>query len=163
MKTQVRGDENLYICIMEATPIRLLLADDDEDDRMFFEDALEGLPVKPLLNTVSDGEQLIKLLTNESTILPDVLFLDLNMPRKNGFECLTEIKCHDRLKSLQVIIYSTSLDREVVNLLYEKGAHCYVRKPGDFYSLKKVIHEAIIAVLQNNKSQRVKENFVIQI
>jgi CheY-like chemotaxis protein len=152
-----------YICNMEAPPIRLLLADDDADDRMFFKDALEELPVSSLLNSVNNGDQLMKLLKNESTTLPDILFLDLNMPRKTGFECLDEIKRNEKLKSLQVIIYSTSLDHEVVNLLYEKGAHRYIRKPGDFSSLKKVIHEAIITVLQNSKSQSGKENFVIQI
>ena len=108
---------------MEAPPIRLLLADDDEDDRMFFKDALEELPVKSLLNTVNDGEQLIKLLTSETAVLPDLLFLDLNMPRKTGLECLDEIKRNEKLRSLPVIIYSTSLNKEVVDMLYEKGAH----------------------------------------
>ena len=148
---------------MERPPVRLLLADDDADDRMFFKDALEELPVKSLLNTVNDGEQLINLLTSESAVLPDLLFLDLNMPRKTGFECLDEIKRNEKLRSLPVIIYSTSLNKEVVDLLYEKGAHRYIRKPGDFSSLKKVIHEAIIDFLQNIKTQPGKENFVIQI
>jgi len=148
---------------MEVPPIQLLLADDDADDRLFFKDALEELPVNSSLNSVNNGDQLMKLLTNESTTLPDILFLDLNMPRKTGFECLDEIKRNEKLKSLPVIIYSTSLDHKVVNLLYEKGAHRYIRKPGDFDNLKNVIHKAIIAVLQNSKSQPSEENFVIQV
>ena len=148
---------------MKTTPVRILLADDDEDDRMFFREALEELPAHTLLTTVNDGDQLIKFLTKESTILPELLFLDLNMPRKTGFECLTEIKCNEKLKSLQVIIYSTSLNHEVVDLLYEKGAHRYIRKPGNFSDLKKVINEAIIDVSKISQAQYGKENFVIQI
>jgi|SRR5688572_31861025 len=153
--------EKLYN--MNPTLIQLLLADDDADDRMFFKEALDELPVHSSLRTVDDGDQLMKLLTNESTILPDILFLDLNMPRKSGFECLTEIKTNEKLKSLKVIIYSTSFDPGMVNSLYENGAHLYVCKPGDFNNLKKVIHEAIKTATQGNSLQTSKEYFVIQI
>ena len=148
---------------MNNNKMNILLADDDIDHCNFFKEALESLPMTTHLTIVNDGEELMNYLDENIIHLPHVLFLDVNMPRKNGFECLTEIKRNEKLKSLQVIIYSTSLNHEVVDLLYEKGARYYVRKPGDFYSLKKVIHEAIIATLQNNKSQPVKENFVIQI
>ena len=148
---------------MNTNLIQLLLADDDADDRMFFKEALDELPVNSNLRTVDDGDQLMKLLTHESTILPDILFLDLNMPRKSGFECLTEIKSIEKLKSLKVIIYSTSFDPDMVDYLYENGAHLYICKPGDFSNLKKVIHEAILAASQKNNSQTSKEYFVIQI
>src|SRR6187551_1938729 len=103
----------------------LLLADDDIDDCAFFKDALEELPVSATPLTVNDGVQLMNLLSAKSDNLPDILFLDLNMPRKSGFECLSEIKSIDKLKDLPVIIFSTSLGTEVVDLLYQKGAHYY--------------------------------------
>ena len=77
---------------MKLKQMFILLADDDTDDCIFFKEALDELLLPTKLMTVHDGEQLMHLLANESTELPDVLFLDLNMPRKNGFECLEEIK-----------------------------------------------------------------------
>ncbi len=125
---------------MNNLKYNLLLADDDEDDCAFFKDALDELVFSVDLTTVNDGVQLMNFLSeNPSSDLPDILFLDLNMPRKSGFECLTEIKKIDKLKHLPVIIFSTSLDMNIVDLMYEKGATHYIQKPGEFSKLKKVI------------------------
>lgn len=83
---------------MNFKQLNILLADDDSDDCLFFKEALRELLLSTNLTTVHDGEQLMQLLTNETNVLPHVLFLDLNMPRKNGFECLTEIKLSKKLK-----------------------------------------------------------------
>ena len=88
----------------QHTSFNLLLADDDEDDRIFFNEALQELPIDTSLNTVNDGQQLMNLLTSISTTLPDIIFLDLNMPLKTGYECLKEIKLNEKLKCLPVII-----------------------------------------------------------
>ena len=142
--------------------INLLLADDDIDDCLFFQEALDELTILANLNTVNDGVQLMELLSNQPYNLPDILFLDLNMPRKSGFECLTELKLHTVFNVIPVVIFSTSLDPEVVNNLYNNGAHYFIRKPGDFNILKKVIHEATIR-LELNKAQRPERiNFIIQ-
>jgi CheY-like chemotaxis protein len=148
---------------MDIASFNLLLADDDEDDCMFFKEALEELPVNSSLKTVKDGEQLMELLTTKPDKLPDILFLDINMPRKTGVECLSEIKRHEKLKQLPVIIYSTSLNHEVVDLLYESGAHWYIRKPGNFKKLKRIILEALTNTFQNNLQKPSKEKFVIQV
>lgn len=141
---------------------RLLLADDDLDDCLFFKEAIEELPIEATLDTVHDGVQLMNLLSAKPNNFPDALFLDLNMPRKSGIECLTEIKQIGELKSLPVIIFSTSLNIDVVNLLYEKGAHYYICKPGEFSALKKVIFEAVNLATQNNFSQPAREKFILQ-
>ena len=93
---------------MNLKQLNILLADDDTDDCIFFENALGELLLSTNLTTVHDGEQLMLLLTKNSTENFDVLFLDLNMPRKNGITCLDEIKHTDKLKSIPVIIFSTS-------------------------------------------------------
>jgi CheY-like chemotaxis protein len=133
--------------------VHLLLADDDLDDCLFFQEALEELTIVTNLTTVNDGVQLMDFLNAAATALPDALFLDLNMPRKSGFECLTELKGNESLKGIPVVIFSTSLDPEVVNTLYNNGAHYYIRKPGDFNILKRVIEEATSRI-DKNKSQR---------
>ena len=145
---------------MQAIKYDFLLADDDTDDCIFFKDALEDLPMEVTLTTVNDGVELMKRLTQPCK-LPDILFLDLNMPRKTGMECLSEIKGDKELSHVPVIIFSTSLDMKVVNLLYEKGAHFYIRKPGEFSTLKQIIHMAITLVITSNKKLPPKENFVL--
>ncbi|MGO4770387.1 response regulator [Flavobacterium sp. W22_SRS_FK3] len=140
----------------------LLLADDDEDDCIFFKEALDDLSAPVTLMTVNDGVELMDHLTVAVSDLPDLLFLDLNMPRKNGHECLTEIKKIDELKNLPVIIFSTSLDSEIVNTMYDKGALYYIRKPGDFYKLKQVIGNALKVICENNFKKPERENFILQ-
>lgn len=146
---------------MNTKPLHLLLADDDEDDCLFFNEALEELSMGTALQIVHDGVELMKYL-NALEQLPDVLFLDLNMPLKDGIACLCEIKQNDKLKTLPVVIISTSLDRAVVDALHEQGAHYYIRKPGNFTKLKDQIHTALIRITENN-SQPARENFLITV
>lgn len=148
---------------MNTYNYNLLLADDDEDDCDFFKEALDELVISTALVTVNDGEQLMKfLLKNSSDSLPDILFLDLNMPRKSGFECLNEIKRIEELKHLPVIIFSTSLNTDIVDLMYEKGAIHYIQKPGEFMQLKKVIENALNESTKNNFKQPQRDHFILQ-
>ena len=145
---------------MNKQHYNLLLADDDEDDCAFFKEALDELSLPVSLAVVNDGVQLMDYLSTNN--LPDMLFLDLNMPRKNGHECLKEIKEINELNSMPVIIFSTSLDTEIVDLMYQKGATYYIRKPGEFSKLKKVIGNAVDVVSENKLKQPVREHFVLQ-
>jgi CheY-like chemotaxis protein len=147
---------------MQNIKYNLLLADDDRDDCIFFRDALDDLPVEINLATVNDGVELMNFLRKNSPETPDLLFLDLNMPRKNGFECLTELKSNSQLKNIPVIIFSTSLDMQIADLLYEKGAHHYIRKPNNFLKLKKIINEALTLTSMNNYKQPGKDKFILQ-
>jgi CheY-like chemotaxis protein len=146
---------------MSLKQLNILLADDDTDDCIFFKEALGELLLSTNLTTVNDGEQLMKLLTNETNVLPDVLFLDLNMPRKNGFECLTEIKLSKKLKQLPVIVFSTSFEQEVVNQLYKNGAQYFIRKPSEFSQFKKIIQQSLALIMKEDISQPARENFVV--
>ncbi|GAB2515773.1 response regulator [Spirosoma aerophilum] len=128
---------------MSPNHLELLLADDDEDDCLFFKEALRELPVSMNLTTVNNGEELMALLKKDSPKLPYVLFLDLNMPRKSGFECLTEIKHDENLKRLPVVILSTSFEQIMADQLYEKGASSCFRKPADFSQLSRIIQQAL--------------------
>jgi CheY-like chemotaxis protein len=140
--------------------LNLVLADDDKDDRFFFEKILKELPIQTRLSTVDDGEKLMQYLAENHKKLPDVLFLDLNMPRKNGSECLEQIKADKRLKDLPVIIYSTSLHDDVADLLYEKGAHYYIQK-ADIIELKKVVHYALRLILEKKFERPGRDKFII--
>ena len=128
---------------MNLKPLNVLLADDDTDDCMFFKQALDQLSPSSHLTTVHDGNQLMNHLTENSEHLPHVLFLDINMPRKNGLECLSEIKQNKKLEDLPVVMFSTSNEWDTINMLFKSGAHVYIHKPSDFAQLKQVIHHAL--------------------
>lgn len=146
---------------MNNVPLKLLLADDDTDDCIFFKEALEELSVETELNTVNDGVQLMQYLLLNENRLPDVLYLDMNMPRKNGMECLKEIKSNQKLSHLPVIIFTTSLDSDIVKLLYEYGAQYYIRKPAEFPNLKKILLDSIQLIKEENKEQPAREKFIL--
>ena len=124
---------------MKQILLNLVLADDDIDDCIFFKEALEELSYVTALSTVNNGVALMRLLTEGTEPLPHAVYLDLNMPLKTGFECLVEIKQTEKLKDVPVIIFSTSFNPEVVENLREQGATYYIRKPGDFSDLKKIL------------------------
>lgn len=128
---------------MSVSPLRILLADDDHDDCSFFKKALSALLIVTELKIVNDGEELMKELNTPGYIFPDVLFLDLNMPRKTGLECLTEIKGDVKFKDLPVVIFSTSKDEVMMKKVFKAGVHIYIRKPGDFGQLKEIINNAL--------------------
>jgi CheY-like chemotaxis protein len=141
--------------------LNIFLADDDEADCLLFKEALEELPVTVKLTTVQDGEQLMELLAKKVKRLPDALFLDLNMPRKNGMASLGEIKRNSQLEKLPVIIFSTASEKAKVSQVYKDAAHYYIRKPAEFSELKKVIYNALALVAQENPLLPGKENFML--
>jgi CheY-like chemotaxis protein len=141
-------------------PLIVLLADDDKDDRFFFAKALESISIKTVLITVTDGERLLDHLLKNSEKLPDVLFLDLNMPRKNGSECLEEIKTNKKLLQLPVVIYSTSLNNNIADVLYQKGAHFYLRKTG-LNELTDLLENTLTSMIKNKFLRPEREDFIL--
>ncbi len=148
---------------MDIKQLSILLADDDTDDCYFVKEALNEFSLPTHLTAVHNGEELMQWLTNEVNELPDVLFLDLNMPRKNGFECLAEIRNNERLKQLPVIIYSTSFHREIAIMLYNNGANYYISKPSEISHLKKTVQDIVIRIAEEDISQPAIENFVLTV
>ena len=146
---------------MNKKKLNILLADDDIDDCNFFKDALAALSITTNLTVVHDGEELMKLLTNTAYEVPHILFLDINMPRKNGLECLAEIKLNNQLEEFPVVIFSTSYEKEVVNILYENGAKYFIRKPPEFKSFKKIILHILTLISDGNILPPTREEFVL--
>jgi len=139
----------------------LLLADDDTDDRLFFDDALKMVPVSSQLKIVEDGEKLMHYLITHAQQLPDVVFLDLNMPRKNGVECLNEIKSNHALKNLPVIIYSTSMHEGMADSLYNSGAHYYFQK-ATLAELETNLNSVLSLMKAKNFIRPTRANFVLK-
>ncbi len=148
---------------MNTQPIKILLADDDEDDRLFFQDAIEALPLKTSLKMVENGKELMDYLQLVEPSLPDVIFLDLNMPGKNGLEYLTEIRTNQRLKSISVAVYSTSSSEKDIEESFIRGANIYINKPNDFNDLKNVLKKVICTNWQYLNTSFNKESFLLNV
>ena len=137
----------------QNAPLNILLADDDIDDCKFFDKALSGIPIATHLTTVHDGEELMSYLFKHTENLPVILFLDLSMPLKNGFECLVEISENEKLKHLPVVVFTISsgqnfhFEENLINTLYNFGAREYVRKPTNIADLQQIIHNALVMVM----------------
>lgn len=145
---------------MENDALHILLADDDADDRMFFKDAMAEIKLKTIVSFVNDGLQLMNYLHQPDIRLPNVLFLDLNMPIKNGMECLKEIRSEKRLRELAIVIYSTSgTEQDIENALVH-GANIYIKKPNDFSKLKGTLAQVINRNWQYHTLGLNKENFL---
>jgi len=148
---------------MQNGTVQVLLADDDEDDRLLFRDAFNEIKIKTNVNTVNDGVELMKILNQKNSLLPHILFLDLNMPRKTGMECLLEIKNTGNLKDIPIAIYSTSASEEDIEETFVRGANVYIKKPNDFDTLKKVLEHVIAINWQYQTSGLIRENFLLSI
>lgn len=146
---------------MQTQPIRVLLADDDEDDRLLFLDAFKEIKLKTVVQVFNDGVILMDYLKQSENLIPDVLFLDLNMPRKTGMECLMEIKKIENLKDIAIVIYSTSASDEDIETTFVNGANVYIRKPNDFSTLKKILEEVITINWQYHTSGLNRDTFLL--
>ncbi len=147
---------------MNTDFINICLADDDEDDRLFFTDAFDELKINTKVSTFKDGVELMDYLNHEDSVLPNVLFLDLNMPKKNGVECLLEIKKNEKLNDIAIAIYSTSSSEEHIEETFINGANIYIKKPSDFDDLKKVLSEVVTINWQYHTSGLNKDNFLMR-
>lgn len=146
---------------MEIKHLHILLADDDEDDCEFFKEALAATPINTQLTIINNGERLMEWLKEHSSDLPDLLFLDLNMPCKNGPECLKEIRQVRFLDSLPIIILSLTINPTLVDELYTNEALNYVQKPGSFDALTQIIKQALTMLNEKKWVQRSRQDFVV--
>ena len=140
----------------------IVLADDDADDRLFFTDAFDELKINTKVQTFNDGAELMDYLNAENSQLPEILFLDLNMPKKNGIECLHEIKANPKFENIAVAIYSTSSSEEHIEETFVSGANVYIKKPNDFNTLKKVLSDVVTINWQYHTSGMNKDNFLLR-
>ncbi len=148
---------------MQHDSILITLADDDEDDRLFFTDAFQELKINTIVNTVNNGKELLKYLNHPKTVLPNIIFLDLNMPILNGIDCLKQIKSNDRFNDIAVAIYSTSSSDQDVEDTFVLGANIYIKKPSNFDDLKKILSNVVIINWKYHTNGLNKDNFLLRL
>ena len=126
---------------------------------MLFKEALENVASSITVSLAADGQKLINSLNTLS--IPDMIFLDLNMPRKNGLECLREIRSDDKFDHIPVIMYSTSQSKKDIEACYEGGANLYVVKPYTFEDIIAMLKSLLTHFSETRKSQIEREQFVL--
>jgi CheY-like chemotaxis protein len=110
-----------------------------------------------------DGLELMNILHSPPNPLPDIIFLDINMPRKNGFECLEEIKKDAILKKLPIIIFSTTSQDLYIDKTYNDGANYYISKPNDHGKLKRTLKKVLLIDWKKEPKHISKEQFVLSV
>lgn len=130
----------------DPRPIIVLMADDDEDDRLLAKDAFEECGSGIHLHCVEDGQELMDYLHGRDRFadrsvypLPGLILLDLNMPRKDGREALSEIKADPLLRRVPVIVFTTSKAEEDVMRSYDLGVSSFITKPLAYESLVRLM------------------------
>lgn len=123
--------------------ITIFLTEDDKDDQTIFKEALDEIEISFHIANFQNGEELLEHLENNQDLLPDIIFLDLNMPKMNGMDCLKILRATPKYKDLFVAIYSTSGSQENIENAFMAGANAYIRKPADFEELKDILRELL--------------------
>lgn len=137
-------------------PITFFLADDDPDDVDLFADVLRDVDPAITLHTAGDGEETLAKLRSESEALPDLIFLDLNMPRMGGKECLRELKGDPQLQPVPVIMYTTSSQSRDIEEAMQNGAVCFITKPSSLKELRHIL-SSIAGSLPNNLEKTLRQ------
>ena len=141
--------------------IKILYAEDDSDDADLFRKALNEIEVSTELTRVKDGEELMELMKH--TLAHDILFLDINIPLKNGYQCVTEIRADERFKYLPIIIFTTTTAQGIVKWLFDLEADLLIKKPNDFQLWKRSIEKALSIDYKVHRTNLSVDNFVLNV
>lgn len=150
------------ITINNTTPKKrsVYLADDDVTDQEIFRDALKEIDTPLTLNVFNNGIDLLTRLENSET-LPDVIFLDLYMPKMDGSDCLIKMRENPLLDYVPIIVYSTEFDIDRIEELFEYGANRYLRKTASFDSLVSSLDRTFNSLKRNANSAPALINIVV--
>lgn len=141
----------------------IYLADDDNEDRMLFKEALDELDMNVVIEDFDNGVTLMEHLLMQEKPLPDAIYLDLNMPLMNGEECLHDIKNEPELSKIPIIIFSTYIDEIMAQRLQKDGADWYLMKPNSFQKLKSLLRKSLNYIQTDPYQTRSKTEFIIDI
>lgn len=130
---------------MKLSPknIGIVLIDDDLEDRMFFEEALQEINAEHNYQCFQCCQEALTYLTTPEADIPDILFLDLNMPGMGGKALLKAIRATDKFATVPIAIYSTSSADQDKHDTFTDGANIYITKPGDYYQLKETLKKVL--------------------
>ena len=134
---------------MQKSKYTIFYTDDDPDDQDFFKEVVAEITPQHTIYTQNDGFELLEVLQNPPPS-PHIIFLDLNMPKKSGYQVLKEIRETDSTKTIPVVIFSTSNDNNAIKKTKELGANMYITKPGSYTKFKKILNSVLALNWEQN-------------
>ena len=140
--------------------MKFLLIDDDSDDRVLFREALEEVSPETICVTEGDGRKALSELI-DSKQLPDLIFVDINMPRISGWDCLEKIKAQQSTKDIPVIMYTTSSLERDVERACRSGAAGLLTKPADYCELKRCLTELVRSLVEKTPLSIAVANYML--
>lgn len=148
---------------MNKDALHILLADSDYHCQQLFTQALRSIKIRTVLTKVSDGHQLTDYLDQPNIHVPDIIFMDLALPQKNGLICLSEIRRNKRFQDCSIAIYSSSGSEKQKEEVLINGANIFFKKPCDFTLLKMTLEHVCNINWQYHTSGLRKDNFLMSI
>ena len=158
--TKISGPSSRF-CSPSKMYQTILLADDDKDDADIFQQALRAVAPTIGFSHVDNGSGIFDYLDNEKNARPAVIFLDLNMPEMNGWQCLAKIKNQKKFESIPIIIYTTSSNPREYEIAQDLNAHGLITKPTDPKILKKVLGIVTANLDTKHLREAVKEAYLM--
>jgi CheY-like chemotaxis protein len=146
---------------MTDNVLHILLVDDNKNEHVFFTHALKSIDQSVRLDSLTSGTALIERIYDSSRPLPDILFLDVNMPVKSGKECLALLRTDGRFDGMPIVMYSTSDAETDTDETFALGADLYVRKPVEIVDLAYLLRAVLAVYHQGNIRQTSREQYVI--
>jgi len=146
---------------MMVNPIKILLADDNANEYIFFKHALSKASMPTQIYPLKGGIELLQYLNEPDNHLIDIFFLDINMPMKNGKECLAAIRENAKFGHLPVVMYSTSDTKSDIDESYELGADLYLIKPAELDDLKVMLAHVIDKYIKNELKRTDRSSFIL--
>lgn len=139
----------------------ILLADDDADDAEIFKEALEKSCPNTLLTRVENGKEVFDYLGHQKDTYPDIIFLDLNMPEMNGWQCLAKLKNSDAHADIPVVMYTTSSNPRDKQIAHDLSAHGLIVKPSNPKILEKVLETIVCRLDTRDLKMAINDAFLL--
>jgi CheY-like chemotaxis protein len=149
------------VTTINSHPLRLLLVDDDIDDCILFRDAIEETGVHATVEIAHEGVKIMQLFNTRAESLPHLIFLDLNMPKVSGADCLREIRRASYLNGIPIIIFTNSINEFDIEETFSGGANLYIQKPSNYQSLIEILAKVLILDWRKYTNERHRSSFVI--
>jgi CheY-like chemotaxis protein len=112
--------------------IKIIIAENDEDEQFFMKDGFEDSGYFKIITFAGSGDELLEILNNNFQTVPDLILSDLNMPGKNGYDILKELRSDSRFSNIPIVITSTSSVKSVIDTCMQLGATTFIQKPDTF-------------------------------
>ena len=148
---------------MNKEYLNVILVDSNEGNRFFFKKIFKDLKIGIKILTFENGEELMNYLNCQQVLIPEILFMEKDIPKKSSLDCLEEIKSVIRFDQMVITIYSKYLSPDEEENIFVKGANIIMEKPDNYVDLKKVLSEIITINWQYHTSGLNKNNFIMKV